>query len=302
MHKQHQQHAGELYVQQKRNVPAQVATLLPQIIQSSMPRQHSDFFASLDYLAVGARSREGRLWATILSSVSIVVRDSYTLDVTCVCPSDDPFLEAVTSLPAESYFAGVGVDFSNRRRNKLAGVIESVQFQDGRLELRLRTNENLGNCPKYITVRTLKPLQRTPAKAVQLDALDADALAILRQASTVFLVTQHLDAAEPDLGFNHRGGNPGFVRHYQDRNGISHLVLPDYSGNRFYQSLGNIESDKQAGMVIPDFTTGDLLYVTGTAANLYDSDAESIMPQTSLVSLLTVEAAVLIRNAINLQL
>ena len=51
----------------------------------------------------------------------------------------------------------LGVDFSNRRRNKVAGVIQAdtIEMADAggdRVHLRLgiTTTESLGNCPKYI--------------------------------------------------------------------------------------------------------------------------------------------------------
>lgn len=47
-----------------------------------------------------------------------------------------------------------------------------------------------------------------------------------------------------DMDVNHRGGLPGFVRVMED--GLS-VVIPDYSGNRLFQSLGNIHSDGLAG-------------------------------------------------------
>jgi len=65
------------------------------------------------------------------------------------------------------------------------------------------------------------------------------------------------------MGLNHRGGGPGFVRVYEENKQTgderahdevlsespttTYVVLPDHSGNRFYQSLGNVQSDRLVG-------------------------------------------------------
>jgi len=70
------------------------------------------------------------------------------------------------------------------------------------------------------------------------------ALEIINQADTVFLAARHLahNTTEiNDMDVNHRGGNPGFVRVEDDGRT---LILPNYSGNLFYSTLGSFESDR----------------------------------------------------------
>lgn len=56
-----------------------------------------------------------------------------------------------------------------------------------------------------------------------------------------------------------RGGEPGFVR--IDVAGT--LTIPDYSGNRFFNTLGNLLVNPRAGLLFIDFAKGDLLQMTG---------------------------------------
>jgi len=133
---------------------------------------------------------------------------------------------------------------------------------------------------------------------------------VINRASTAFLATKHIDkdnaaGSQTDMGVNHRGGARGFTRLYEEKDGNSittYLVLPDHSGNRFYQSLGNIETDPQVGLVFPDFTTGHILYVTGVAENLLDQDAEAIMPRVSLLTRIKLTGAVFVKQALDLEL
>ncbi|WP_438730432.1 hypothetical protein ACR9YC_04485 [Parasphingorhabdus sp. DH2-15] len=255
-------------------------------------------------------------------SIGIITSGRNQTDIVAEVNPYDPFVRALATdqKPFDEdcrLFAGVGVDFSNRRRNKLAGIIEHKSLDAvGKIGLRLISDQHLGNCPKYITVRSLEHEARDAELA--LDSFDALKVALpdaakdlIAQASTVFLATKHFESDEDtssdqrDMGLNHRGGAPGFVRVYEETRGDSvatYLVLPDHSGNRFYQSLGNIETDRQVGLVFPDFTTGDVLYITGDAENLYDTDAEAIMPRVGLLTRIQVTGAVFVKGALNLKL
>jgi predicted pyridoxine 5'-phosphate oxidase superfamily flavin-nucleotide-binding protein len=65
---------------------------------------------------------------------------------------------------------------------------------------------------------------------------------------------------------SHRGGKPGFVRIEADKD----LVFPDFSGNFLFNTIGNILQDPRAGLLFPDFETGRLVYMTGTAEIVWD--------------------------------
>lgn len=83
---------------------------------------------------------------------------------------------------------------------------------------------------------------------------------------------------------NHRGGSPGFVRIRYYRATSSHeLIYPEYSGNRLYQTLGNLYTTPYAGLVFPDFGTGDVLYITGTTSIHVGKDAAALLPHSNLV-------------------
>jgi ferredoxin-NADP reductase len=181
--------------------------------------------------------------------------------------------------------------------------VDSATLDGETLTLSLRANEHMGNCPKYITVRDLRPTARTPRTTALGVTLSSPARDVLQRASTAFIATRHSDSdpRESDMGLNHRGGARGFLRYFEDEHGAQ-LVLPDYSGNRFYQSLGNVETDPVMGIAVPDFETGALLQVTGRARNLFDEDASRIMPGATLVTRITIDEAFLTSGALDLEL
>ncbi len=328
----HKSHDGELQLRARRNTPRELSDAIEHYIDSDMPQQHADFYAGLPYLPLATLDHRGRPWVSLLvtksaddPAVGITVSAGNRTDIVAQTSPHDPFARALQQGPAsaadpakdgERLFAGVGVDFSNRRRNKIAGSIGEASVEaSGKMRLGLVSDQHLGNCPKYITVRSLAYDRRTSELAhdgfdAVTSALPEDAKAVVDRASTVFLATKHTaenDAAGSvtDMGLNHRGGTPGFTRIYEQTDGAqvtTYLVLPDHSGNRFYQSLGNIETDPQVGLVFPDFETGHVLYVTGEAENLLDQDAEALMPRVSLLTRVKLTGAVFVKTGLDLKL
>jgi ferredoxin-NADP reductase len=93
---------------------------------------------------------------------------------------------------------------------------------------------------------------------------------------------------------NHRGGRPGFVRVQGGRT----CVIPDYSGNRMMQSLGNVDATPLASLTFFDFVSGDILYITGNAKNIVGPDAQSIMPRINVVTTVETTGYVFVKNAL----
>ncbi|MEO1026650.1 MAG: oxidoreductase [Pseudomonadota bacterium] len=319
-------HEGELHVQQLRHTPAELSAAIPHYIERNMPFQHVQFFGGLSYLPLATIDDQGRPWTSLLvtrstddATVGIRTAGQNRLQVVAKTNTYDPFVRALETQDgfANKAFAGVGINFTNRRRNKLAGAISSASvLAEGKVSLELATDQHLGNCPKYITVRSLRHQARDPELVLDSWEMPTAPLpdlskSLIAQASTIFIATRHSAKggaerdAPIDMGLNHRGGSPGFVRLYEDVTDdelTTYLVLPDLSGNRFYQSLGNIETDARVGLALPDFSTGDVLYVTGQAENLFDAKAEAIMPRVGLVTRIAVTGAVCVKAGLNLEL
>ncbi len=320
-------HEGERYVQKKMHTPRELADQIPGYIHADMPLQYAEFFSRLPYLPLAALDGRGRPWVTMLvtqsgaePSAGIRVSPDGRTTIEAEVNPHDPFLRCIEDNVRgadnqKALFAGVGIDFSNRARIKIAGEIEAAEMKSGLISLSLNSNQHLGNCPKYITVRDLKHRTRkAEAGLTRFESLEVSLADFCREhidrASTVFLATKHTDRtkhAQSYMGLNHRGGPPGFVRVYEEETDGSvstYLVLPDYSGNRFYQSLGNIEGEGDAlvGLIIPDFATGNLLYLTGEAENLFDADAQKLMSRVSLVTRIQITGAVFVNAGLNLEM
>lgn len=118
---------------------------------------------------------------------------------------------------------------------------------------------------------------------------------LIRRADIFFISSSNGDM---DMDTNHRGGPHGFVRLVSnDASGVK-LVWPEYSGNRLYQTLGNLMANPQAGLVFPDFENGSALYVTGRTEILAGAKAAAVIVHSNLAVLFHIEAARMVEQSL----
>ncbi|KAJ6786109.1 hypothetical protein PWT90_02465 [Aphanocladium album] len=310
----HGWHTGEAIIQQKLGYREAVSGSW-RVTENFMREQHRIFHTSnLHFLPITTLDKDGRPWAGFAAGSNgnigfVTSPDKNTLKLNVKLWDTDPLVDTFETwldpaqrcdAPPERFLiAGVGIEFSTRRRNKFAGRIKSVRkAAHMRYEVVLFVDEALGNCPKYINVRQFAPYPVTePIVASQRTHMHAEerlpdeVIQFITQSDTVFvgsIYKSQIETAEEfpsHAGMNSRGGLPGFVR-VKPSDGRT-LVVPDYSGNRFLMSLGNIESTRLAGLTFICFTTGDVLYLTGKAQILVGPPAMEIMAKHA--SIMTIE-------------
>lgn len=99
-----------------------------------------------------------------------------------------------------------------------------------------------------------------------------------------FLATADADG-HPDCSY--KGGAPGFVR----VTGPSELAFPDYDGNGMFKSLGNIEVNRNVGLLfIAMHGKPQRLRVNGTARVLRDDPLLREIPGAQLIVRVTADA------------
>lgn len=156
-----------------------------------------------------------------------------------------------------------------------------------------------GNCPRHIHPRQVlwAPQQTGTPPTRSLSSLDERARRLVSQADTFFIASCHPSAtyvgtsAPFGLDVSHRGGPPGFVQ--CDETGRV-LTVPDYNGNSYFNTVGNLVCHPHAGMLFIDFEHGDLLQLTVQAEVLWGAtQAEASQPQSSRQLRLTLTEATL---------
>ncbi|KAJ7162199.1 hypothetical protein C8R46DRAFT_1353202 [Mycena filopes] len=310
-------HRGENEIHRKLGTFDDYAvSSLYMVIDGDLPPDHAQFHSTrLPFLPVTTLDDSGRPWSSILAAEDgrpgFITNPRYsTLRVQAKLWDGEPLLlnSKLFKHDESMLIAGIGIEFATRRRNKLAGFVSNLEQTDGKTRLDLVVNQAIGNCPKYINVRDLVPHPNTaPRVAYQQpqlsskDRLPDEAIAFITASDTVFLGTSYQAYVQDairfpsHLGMNQRGGRPGFIRVVSDGRTV---VLPDFSGNRFMTSLGNIEATPLASLTFIDFVTGDILYLTGDAQNLVGADALKLMPFQKTLTTVYVTGYTLVRDAL----
>jgi len=288
-------HAGERQVQEKLGVRDMMESFGRKVIRDRMPEQHRSFYAQLPFITLGHVDGDGRVWASILAGRPgfISSPDARSLRVAGVPLDGDP-LEAGLTPGAQLGF--VGMDPSSRRRNRLNGRVTSVSSGGFELEV----GQAFGNCPQYIQKRAIAFVRQpnaphTPPAAERFDVLDEEARRTIRSADTFFVASAGQPGKRgPEGGADasHRGGLPEFVG--IDESDV--LVIPDYSGNNHYNTLGNFVQNPRAGLLFIDFERGDVLMLTGTVEIVWDGPEVDAFRGAERLWKLTVERGIRLRD------
>lgn len=261
-------HAGEREVQQRVGVRERAEQLGRRAIRDHMPEQHRTFFAQLPMLLVGTVDGDGRPWASVVAGRPGFVSspDERRLRIAAAPLFADP-LGSTLTIGAD--IGLLGIEPHSRRRNRANGKVTAIEA--GGFDVTV--SQSFGNCPQYIQARTfeLTPQIDHPDAAhplAQFDALDHATRIQLAAADTLFIASAFRDAPGGGIDVSHRGGKPGFVRLDDART----LSVPDFAGNSYFNTYGNLLRHPRAGLLFIDFDGGDLVYLTGTTEIIWDGE------------------------------
>lgn len=253
-------HPGEIEMQRSAGAEERMRDVGPRVLRDHLIEQHQQFYPQLPFIVLGAVAPDGDVWASVRTAAPGFLHspDPLHLDVALDRDVDDP---ADAGLEDGAAIALLGIELHTRRRNRLNGRVRRAASKRG---FSVKVVQAFGNCPQYIQLRDFRiETPGVPRPAIEhSQVLSGRALEIVRQADTFFVasyVTDEEGAHQIDV--SHRGGRSGFVRVGAD----GALTIPDFSGNRFFNTLGNLLANPRAGLVFVDFENGDVLQLTGDA-------------------------------------
>ena len=291
-------HSGERSLHERMGIATHMETIGRRVIRDHMPDQHRQFYAQLPFIVAGAVDAHGHVWATLIEGAPGFMHspDSRTLELHALPGLGDP----VRALVVEGAALGLlGIEPHTRRRNRLNGRVLAADAGG----FALQVEQSFGNCPKYIQQRHVSlahpPSQNFEGAVESLTALDAEARICIQAADTFFVASAHLGDAEhlgQSVDVSHRGGQPGFVRIDGDT-----LHIPDFAGNRHFNTFGNFLVNPQAGLVFVDFSTGDLLQLSGRAEVVFDGAPLDVFQGAERMWTFQVERVVRRRAALSLR-
>lgn len=280
-------HPAELALQERFGRRKMLAAPARRFIRGHIIQQHREFFEQLPFVVVGSVDSTGQPWASIVSDVPGFAHspDAQHLRIDTPPHPEDPL---TANLAEGSPVALLGIELETRRRNRLNGTVSARDAHGWTVAV----NQSYGNCPQYIQSRDLHfvapfgsamaaagaspvaahgtDLSASP-RTIRGTTLSADDESLIARADTYFIATSNPrreDGESYGADISHRGGRPGFVR--VDHDAI--LTVPDFVGNFFFNTIGNLQVNPRAGLLFPDFTTGDVLMLAASASVIWDGD------------------------------
>ncbi|UVM38832.1 pyridoxamine 5'-phosphate oxidase family protein [Pseudomonas sp. B21-017] len=247
-------HAGEKQLQVHVGVAERMDALGRRVIRREMPDQHRTFYQQLPFMLYGAVDADGNPWASILEGAPGFAKspEPGLLEIGSLPGRDDP-----AQLQDGAAIGLLGIELHTRRRNRLNGRVGAVTASG----FEVTVEQSFGNCPQYIQLRQFRsvPLADPATRVAQhLNELDDAAKAMIASADT-FFVASYVDVdGQRSVDVSHRGGQAGFVQIEGNR-----LTIPDFAGNLFFNTLGNLLINPRAGLLFIDFDSGDLLHLSG---------------------------------------
>lgn len=300
--------AGEEKMHQLLRVPPQ-----DNPTSSMLTPQASFMLQKGSMLALGTLDAESRPWTTLWGGspgFSEPLGGGFIGTRTLVDGAWDPVVQALVGDAVDGemlqpkdgkMLAGLAIDLITRKRVKIAGQMVAgtarevdietddelrkgeMPTKQKQIQLVTKIEQSLGNCPKYLNQYQLQPALVEAELLFDSQALTDETKDLIAGADMFFMTT----STSLDMDVNHRGGPPGFVRI------ISHteLAYPEYSGNRLYQSLGNLQLNPKIGITFPNYETGDVLYITGTTEILVGADADRMLPGSNLAVRISITSS-----------
>jgi predicted pyridoxine 5'-phosphate oxidase superfamily flavin-nucleotide-binding protein len=276
-------HIGERIVQERVGLLERGGTSLA-AVKAEIPEVAMDFLARQPMLVIGTADTCGNMWASLLTGSPgfITVTGPSSLTVGTGLPAGDPLCETL-SRPAP--LGTLAIEPATRRRMRMNGTAGPTA--DG---FSIDMDEVYANCPKYIQKREYATAPVQPRSAQRGRRLTTRQQQFIARADTFFIATAD-GAGNADA--SHRGGDPGFLRPLS----ATRLRWPDYVGNAMFNTLGNMEVNPRAGLLLPDWNSGTTLQLSGTAHVDWDPERAAAIPGAQRIVEFDIEHVVEIAGA-----
>ena len=284
-------HPGELTVQTRTGVKEKMASLGPRLIRAYMPDRHREFFASLPMVILGSEDNDGNLWACPLFGAPGFIQspspERLTIDASSYY-SDT----VLSNLHINCQVGLLGIDLETRRRNRVNGIV----VKRDQHQVTIDVQQSFGNCPQYIQQRRLQAKPRRGKLTIEcFNNWSNELHDFIIRTDTCFIASAYSsERADKNSGMDvsHRGGQPGFIG-FDDHH---RLIIPDYPGNSFFNTIGNLTVDARAGLLFLDFSGGNI--ITLTAEVIWKTDNSILCGDHDRMILLSLKEGYVIHNVL----
>lgn len=271
-------HRGEQAMQARVGKREELEHFGRRTIRAYMPDQHREFFSQLPFIIAASVDDEGWPWASIVAGRPGFIQspEPTRLQINATVAEGDPLKPSIKKIGTAVGL--VGVDVATRRRNRMNGNI----IQSSASGFSVAVDESFGNCAQYIQTRSLEytnnlsladnPEQASPTSIKNFTSFDTETRSMISAANTLYIASfSQEQAATHKVDASHRGGKPGFIKIENNA-----LTVPDFSGNNYFNTLGNLLLNPKAGLIFINFETGRRIMLTGLVEILNEDHPEVI--------------------------
>ena len=269
-------HQGELSVQKRAGTAQKMAEIGPKFIREFMPQQHRDFFQSLSMIYIGYSDSKSETRASLLFGEPGFITSSSetTLQINTQYSLND-FNN--NHLNVGDRIGLLGIEFISKRRNRLNVIITDINQKN----IQVKVLQSYGNCPKYIQPKILVTNPHYDAQSTSSTvSLTQNIQELIINADTFFIASRFDDGQALNnrgVDISHRGGVAGFIA----INEKGQLLVPDYVGNGFFNTLGNLLENPIASLLFCDWQQGHAYQITVSSEILWSEQSlQSIQVNT----------------------
>ncbi|WP_299661303.1 pyridoxamine 5'-phosphate oxidase family protein [uncultured Psychromonas sp.] len=257
-------HQGELSVQKRAGTAQKMAEIGPKFIREFMPQQHRDFFQSLSMIYIGYSDSKSETRASLLFGEPGFITSSSetTLQINTQYSLND-FNN--NHLNVGDRIGLLGIEFISKRRNRLNVIITDINQKN----IQVKVLQSYGNCPKYIQPKILVTNPHYDTKSTSSTvSLTQNIQELIINADAFFIASRFDDGQALNnrgVDISHRGGVAGFIT----INEKGQLLVPDYVGNGFFNTLGNLLENPIASLLFCDWQQGHAYQITVSSEILW---------------------------------
>ncbi|MFT2092849.1 pyridoxamine 5'-phosphate oxidase family protein [Paraglaciecola sp. 2405UD69-4] len=260
-------HKGEVSIQKQAGTYERMAEIGPKFIREFMPEQDRDFFSALTMIYIGYVDHSGQIRASILFGAANFIQSPTNTEL--IINTQHTLGDLITDdIKLGDRVGLLGIEFDTKRRNRANAIVTDVNQKS----IRLSILQSYGNCPKYIQPKSFvrnHSYGEFPLATDQcLNQADKDFIS----SADAFFIASYFDDGSQDnksgADISHRGGSAGFV----SINSKGQLLIDDYPGNGFFNTLGNLLENPTASLLFCDWQNGHALHLTVSSQIIWHQD------------------------------
>lgn len=239
-----------------------------------LENRHREFFKRLTFISVGVVDTAGKSWVTIFSGRAGFIEVLSPTRLRVLAPTS-PRNPAIAGLGIGDAVCLIGIELATGQRNRISGTV--ARHEESVLEVDIKVSYD--RCVQYIPLRHFffvrDPKVWYESRKLDLCLGDSQVLDILSHADAFYISTyKDRPDATRQVDIAYEAGKPGFV----SIDDIGWMDIPNLVSCCYIETVSNLISNPQCGLLFVDSARGNALQMSGQGAVSFSPSSEPGMP------------------------